>query len=127
MRKRYTEKMTDEFMTPIIVNKDGRLRDNDTLICFNYRSDRMREIAETLGVKRNFESAVKLPDNLNITCCTQYKKDFPFPLLFGPVSNKNVLAEWLAEHKVKQYHCAGKHCRQVYGGKIRKYFEICTL
>ena len=39
---------------------------------------------------------------------TQYKKEFPFPVLFPPVTPKNVLAEWLSGHNVPQFHCAGK-------------------
>jgi len=38
---------------------------------------------------------------------TQYKGDFPFPVLFPPGSPKNVLAEVLSNEKIKQYHCAG--------------------
>ena len=38
---------------------------------------------------------------------TQYKSEFPFPVLFPPGSPKNVLAEALANEKIKQYHCAG--------------------
>ena len=39
---------------------------------------------------------------------TQYKKEFPFPVLFPPVTPKNVLAEWLSVHSVPQFHCAGR-------------------
>lgn len=39
---------------------------------------------------------------------TQYKSEFPFPVLFSPVTPKNVLAETLANQKLKQYHCAGR-------------------
>lgn len=38
---------------------------------------------------------------------TQYKKEFPFPILFPPVVPKNVLAEWLSILNVPQFHCAG--------------------
>ena len=40
---------------------------------------------------------------------TQYKKEFPFPVLFPPVTPKNVLAEWLSIHSVPQFHCAGRY------------------
>ena len=40
---------------------------------------------------------------------TQYKKEFPFPVLFPPVTPKNVLAEWLSIHSVPQFHCAGTY------------------
>lgn len=38
---------------------------------------------------------------------TQYKKEFPFPVMFPPEVPKNVLAEWLGTKKVPQFHCAG--------------------
>ncbi|KAJ7070204.1 hypothetical protein C8F01DRAFT_1246336 [Mycena amicta] len=43
--------VTDEFIKPVIVNGDeGRIKDDDTIFCFNYRSDRMREIVSVLGL-----------------------------------------------------------------------------
>jgi bisphosphoglycerate-independent phosphoglycerate mutase (AlkP superfamily) len=38
--------------------------DNDTLIFFDYRADRMREISETFGLERHFETEVKHPSGL---------------------------------------------------------------
>jgi len=103
--KEGTDKQTDEFMTPIIMDKDGLIRSNDTMIFINYRADRMRQINEAFGVQRHFDTDV-VPENLHITTMTQYKSEFPFPNLFPPVSHKNVLAETLANEKLKQYHCA---------------------
>ena len=37
---------------------------------------------------------------------TQYKSDFPFPVVFPPQSMSNVLAEWLGTHKIPQCHIA---------------------
>ena len=39
---------------------------------------------------------------------TEYKKEFPFPILFAPEVPKNVLAEWLSVKAVPQYHVAGR-------------------
>lgn len=39
---------------------------------------------------------------------TEYKKEFPFPILFPPEVPKNVLAEWLSVKGVLQYHVAGR-------------------
>jgi len=98
-------RMTDEFMKPIILNREGLIGDNDTMIFFNYRADRMRQINEAFGVERHFDTNV-VPNNIHITTMTQYKGDFPFPNLFPPVSNTNVLAEVIAAEGLKQYHCA---------------------
>ncbi|KAF9995480.1 hypothetical protein BGZ80_005141 [Entomortierella chlamydospora] len=101
----YKNDVTDEFLKPIIVNEQGLIGDNDTIYCFNYRSDRMREISSVLGISPP-PMEVKLPKNLHITTMTQYKSDFPFPVAFPAQSMTNVLAEWLAAKKVPQCHVA---------------------
>ncbi|KAG0302113.1 hypothetical protein BGZ98_007784 [Dissophora globulifera] len=101
----YKKDVTDEFLKPIIINEDGLIRDNDTIFCFNYRSDRMREISSVLGISPP-PMEVKLPKNLNITTMTQYKSDFPFAVAFPAQSMTNVLAEWLAKKEVPQCHVA---------------------
>lgn len=100
------DKQTDEFLKPIILNKDGLIRENDTLIFINYRSDRVRQITETFGLKVNFESDVKVPNNIKLYTMTQYKKEFPFAILYPPTVPKNVLAEAISNAKLTQYHVA---------------------
>ncbi|GJJ78207.1 2,3-bisphosphoglycerate-independent phosphoglycerate mutase [Entomortierella parvispora] len=101
----YKNDVTDEFLKPIIVNKEGLIRDDDTVFCFNYRSDRMREISSVLGIAPP-PMDVKLPKNLHITTMSQYKGDFPFPVAFPAQSMTNVLAEWLAKKHIPQCHVA---------------------
>ncbi|VDL72814.1 unnamed protein product [Nippostrongylus brasiliensis] len=99
IRKRYAAQETDEFLKPIIFNGEkGRVKDGDTLIFFNYRADRMREISEVMGMERykDCKSSLPHPKDLQVLGMTQYKAEFPFPTLFPPNKNKNVLAEWLA-------------------------------
>uniref|UniRef100_T1IME7 phosphoglycerate mutase (2,3-diphosphoglycerate-independent) n=1 Tax=Strigamia maritima TaxID=126957 RepID=T1IME7_STRMM len=99
------KRQTDEFLTPIICCEDGLIKDGDTIVFINFRADRMREIAETFGIKRNFEP-VKTANNLGIFCMTEYKADFPFPLLFPPSQPTNVLGEWLSKQGLPQFHTA---------------------
>lgn len=101
----YNSDLTDEFLKPIITNKDGLIRDNDTLMFFNFRSDRMRQITETFGVKLNFEVKTKL-NNIELFTMNQYKKEFPFKMLYPPIKPTNVLAEAIGKSKVGQFHCA---------------------
>ncbi|CAG2100935.1 unnamed protein product [Medioppia subpectinata] len=98
--------ITDEFLKPIIINKEGLIRENDTLVFIDYRADRMRQITETLGVQQYFEPKKNIPKNLAIYSMTQYKKEFPFKSLYPPVVPKNVLAEVLGSKGLPQYHCA---------------------
>lgn len=103
---RYAADETDEFLKPIVINEEGCVKDDDTLVFFDYRSDRMRQVTETFGLKRNFETTITHPKNLHISCMTQYKKEYPFPLIFEPQLHKNVLAEWISSKGLTQFHCA---------------------
>lgn len=69
----------------------------------------MREITECFGMQRykNLASDVPHPKNLSVVGMTQYNIEFPFPMLFSPINNKNVLAEWLSTKGLTQFHCAG--------------------
>ncbi|KAI3414208.1 2,3-bisphosphoglycerate-independent phosphoglycerate mutase [Globodera pallida] len=105
--ERYAAGQTDEFLEPICFSKEATVQDNDTLVFFNYRADRMRQLAACMGGLQNLEGTnIALPRGLRIYTMTQYKKEFPFPILFPPVTHKNVLAEWLSVKGVKQFHCA---------------------
>lgn len=145
IEENYKKDVTDEFLKPIIVNGDeGRIKgeslvgflmlhqlnvmcisfnlDDDTIFCFNYRSDRMREIASVLGLP-NKPMEVTIPKNLvsfivnssfiplntmqNITTMSTYNSEYPFAVAFPPQPMTNVLAEWLAKHDVRQAHVAG--------------------
>lgn len=105
IEERYNADQTDEFLTPIITNKDGLIRDNDTMMFFNFRADRMRQITETFGIKMNFEPKTKL-QNVELFTMNQYKKEFPFKMLYPPIKPTNVLAEAIGKAKVGQFHCA---------------------
>ena len=91
------------------MDESGCIGDDDTLLFFNFRSDRMRQLCQTFGkIDGQFPFAVATERrNLHITTMTQYKADFPFPVLFPQQVMDNVLAEWLAKQHVKQMHIAG--------------------
>jgi 2,3-bisphosphoglycerate-independent phosphoglycerate mutase len=106
IEERYAKDETDEFLKPIIVNKEGTVHDDDTLVFFNFRSDRMREINQALGIAPlPFETDV-VPKNIQLFTMTQYKGDFPFKVIFPPQTMDNVLAEWLGKQNVPQSHIA---------------------
>lgn len=126
VQNKYQEKITDEFLQPIIINEEGLVKDKDTLVFFNYRSDRMRQINETFGIRRNFETDVE-PKDIKQYTMTQYKDDFPFTILYPPVIPKNVLSEVVASNKVNQFHCAETekyaHVTFFFNGGQEKAFE----
>jgi 2,3-bisphosphoglycerate-independent phosphoglycerate mutase len=87
------------------VDSEGLIEDNDALVFIDFRADRMRQIVETLGVKKNFECKTERA-NLYVAGMTQYNASFNLPALFPPQSSVNVLAEWLSKQNKTQFHTA---------------------
>ncbi|KIP11081.1 hypothetical protein PHLGIDRAFT_84249 [Phlebiopsis gigantea 11061_1 CR5-6] len=127
IEENYKKDVTDEFLKPIIVNGDeGRIKDDDTLFFFNYRSDRMREISSVFGLPDK-PMEVDIPKNLHISTMSRYNQEFPFPVAFPPQAMTNVLAEWLGRQGVKQAHIAETekyaHVTFFFNGGVEKQFE----
>jgi 2,3-bisphosphoglycerate-independent phosphoglycerate mutase len=64
IQARYDNGENDEFLKPIIIAPEGTINDGDTIICFNYRSDRMREISQALGVPPLPFESEKVPKDI---------------------------------------------------------------
>jgi len=130
VKSRYANGETDEFLKPIIVTKEGGFQANDTVVFLNFRADRAREISECLGLPTlPFDSdSVKIPEGLKLFTMSEYNGDFPFPVLFPPETMKNVLGEWLATQKVKQFHTAETekyaHVTFFFNGGREEAFEL---
>ena len=96
----YEAGITDEFMLPVVITKRGepvaRLRDGDAVICFNYRSDRMRQIVRALIEPGFHEFDVGRRPNIALTTLTSYDKTFKVPVAFDPTSMERILAEVLS-------------------------------
>ncbi|KAM7204621.1 BPG-independent PGAM [Rhypophila sp. PSN 637] len=131
IKERYEKGENDEFLKPIIVGgEERRIKDNDVVFFFNYRSDRVRQITQLLGdVDRS-----PLPDfpypKINLVTMTQYKLDYPFEIAFKPQHMGNVLAEWLGKQNVKQVHVAETekyaHVTFFFNGGVEKVFHLET-
>jgi len=102
VREAYGRGETDEFVQPIILEADGApvapIRDGDGVFCFNYRSDRMRQICRALALDGfdGFDRG-KRPALAGLVTMTQYDQTFPFPQAFPPFSMARIVAEVLAD------------------------------
>jgi len=113
-------------LKPIIVGgNETRIKDDDTLFFFNYRSDRMREIVTVIG-QLDKPIEISLPSNLHITTMSRYSAEFPYDVAFPPQGMKNVLAEWLSINDVNQCHVAETekyaHVTFFFNGGVEKQF-----
>jgi len=100
IRKAYESGKTDEFMLPVVVAENGKpvapMKDGDAVICFNYRSDRMRQIVRAL-IDPSFDGFnVSLRPKVMVTTLTNYDKTFNVPVAFAPTSMARILAEVLS-------------------------------
>ncbi len=129
IKERYEKGETDEFLKPIIVGgEERRIKDDDTLFFFNYRSDRVREVTQLLGdYDRDPVPDFPYPKNIHITTMTRYKTDYKFPVAFPPQVMDNVLAEWFGKKGIKQCHIAETekyaHVTFFFNGGVEKQYE----
>jgi len=131
----YRAKKTDEFLEPVIFEKNGLIKDNDAVIFFNFRIDRPRQLtkafvlpdfeelkiqkpsfdpyAERYGLKiyeapkgtTTFKRE-KILKNLFFVTMTEYEKKLPVTVAFPPEIVRLPIARILAENNLRQLHIA---------------------
>jgi 2,3-bisphosphoglycerate-independent phosphoglycerate mutase len=106
VQQSYNDNVTDEFIKPIISNDYKAIEDGDAVICFNFRTDRCREITEVLTQKDFVEFDMhKL--NLHYTTLTQYDATFKnVHVVFENDDLKNTLGEILEQNNKTQIRIA---------------------
>ncbi len=101
-------KNTDEFMEPLVnANVDGRIREGDVVIFFNYRNDRAKELTVVLTQQDMPEEGMHTVPGLQYYCMTPYDASFTGVHILFPKENvENTLGEYLASKGLKQLHTA---------------------
>ena len=92
----YANGVTDEFVEPVVIDPDGTISDNDSIIFFNYRPDRAREITRAI-VDPDFEGFAREFFPTTYVCNTEYDASMPNVLVAWPrIAVKNGLGEYLS-------------------------------
>lgn len=101
-------KGTDEFIEPIVnANVDGRIKEGDVVIFFNYRNDRAKELTQVLSQQDMPEEGMKTIPGIQYYCMTPYDPNFKNVHILFPKENvQNTLGEYLASKGLKQLHTA---------------------
>ena len=99
--------LTDEFILPTVCLKDeGRIGENDSVVFFNFRPDRAREITRTF-VDDDFTGFERDRFNVNYVCMTQYDATMPnVDVAFKPQVLTNTFGEYLANRGMTQLRIA---------------------
>jgi 2,3-bisphosphoglycerate-independent phosphoglycerate mutase len=107
----YKKNITDEFIKPCVIVDEAQqplaqIRNGDVVICFNFRTDRCREITQVL-------TQIDLPDfgmkklSLDYTTMTEYDHSFKnVHIIFNNDNLRNTLGEILEQHHLKQIRIA---------------------
>ncbi len=107
----YEDRVTDEFMEPsVIVDHGGEpigtIQDGDSIVFFNFRADRARQISHALVDAHLEFFPRRVWPAIHFTCMTQYDVELEAPVAFQPQNLANTLGEVLSQHGLKQLRIA---------------------
>src|SRR5574344_81461 len=104
----YKNEKTDEFVEPTVIGDEkSRIKDNDSVIFFNFRPDRAREMTKAINfVDFDGFSRKVARKNIYYVTMTQYDETFTYPIAFPPQKLVNILGDVLDANGVKQYRTA---------------------
>jgi len=102
----YAAGETDEFIKPRVIAGGPRIRAGDGIFCFNFRADRMRQIVRALMLPGFDGFDVSKRPALDLVTMTQYDETFPFPMAYGPMVLRNIVAQVLADHGKTMFRTA---------------------
>jgi len=107
----YDNKVVDEFILPTVIVDDkgepvAAINDGDSVIFFNFRADRAREITRAFTEENFQDFQVSGRPQVHFVCLTEYDATFDCPVAFPPQNLENTLGEVLAEQGLKQLRIA---------------------
>lgn len=104
----YKKEIIDEFVEPTVIgDENSRIKDNDSVIFFNFRPDRARELTKAVNFK-NFDGFERkaVRKNIYYVTMTQYDETFEYPIAFPPQKLVNILGDVLDANGIKQFRTA---------------------
>ena len=131
MENSYNDDKTDEFVVPTVIVKDGcpvgKISENDSVVFFNFRPDRAREITRTI-VDKDFDGFERKYFPTYFVCMTQYDASMPnVDVAFKPQKLQNTLGEYLSSKGLKQLRIAETekyaHVTFFFNGGVEKVYE----
>lgn len=103
----YANGVTDEFVKPVVCCEDGLIKSGDSVIFFNFRPDRARELcwALTDNLPQDAELST-LPLEINFVCTSQYDETLPLPIAFPPETPEGTFGEYVSSLGLRQLRIA---------------------
>lgn len=110
LQKSYENDITDEYIEPAVIIENQKpvalIEDNDSIIFFNFREDRARELTKAFVLPSfdKFKRDKRL--KIEFVTTTEYEKDLPVKVAYPPEEIKEGLGEFLSKKKMKQLRIA---------------------
>ena len=106
VKNAYANGVTDEFVEPVICDPDGTISDHDSVIFFNFRPDRAREITRAF-VDPDFNGFTRQYFPVTFVCTTEYDATMPnVEVAYPRLSVRNGLGEYLSSMGLTQLRIA---------------------
>ena len=129
MKKCYSEDITDEFIKPILINKNGTIKNNDGLIVFNFRPDRLRELFKVITNKDFKEFPHKTFKNIKLVTMMPVSDEVKCKYAYNHQKLDNTLGEYISSLDLKQLRIAETekyaHVTYFFDGGVDKAIPNC--
>jgi 2,3-bisphosphoglycerate-independent phosphoglycerate mutase len=108
IKRSYDRGVTDEFVEPIVMTGgDGKpvatIQDGDSVVFFNFRADRARQITSALAVPGFDDFPTPNRPHTHFVCFAVYDKTYPLPVAFPPELPRNILAGVFAANEIENF------------------------
>lgn len=124
----YARKVTDEFIEPVVCDPEGVIKPDDSVIFFNFRPDRAREMTYAL-TQPDFNGFSRRSGcfPLHFTCTARYDEKLKLPVAFPPESIEDTFGEYISKLKLTQLRIAETekyaHVTFFFNGGVERSFE----
>jgi 2,3-bisphosphoglycerate-independent phosphoglycerate mutase len=105
-QKTYARNLDDEYIEPSVVGEPRFISDNDAVICFNFREDRMRQLTEAFTVPGFNNFPVKNFKNLHFAIFTNYDTKFNLPVAFPEETVDSPVGKIVSDGGLRQLRIA---------------------
>src|SRR5438876_4733482 len=128
VERQYSVRKTDEFMPPLIFSyaNEQRVRDGDSVLFFNFRADRARQLSQAFLLKDFDGFDREVWPQVHFISLTQYDVRFPSPFIFPQQELRKILAEVVSAAGKSQLRIAETekyaHVTYFFNGGIEKPF-----
>ena len=128
LKKSYQNGKLDEFVLPVLIEKEGAIKDKDSVIFFNFRSDRAIELTNALTNAKFDKFKVKKFKNLLFSPMELYHESFKsLNVIYPPEVVEDNLSAIISKHGLKQFHIAETtkyaHVTFFFNGTIEKPYK----